>query len=321
MNLEVQFLLHLNQKVPISVEEIDNSQIKTLAKKHFLESYFASKINSTASSIPHSWRQKRKLEALRNRMTLMELESWRQDFPEGINPCLIKGASLIGRVYTDISARCMSDVDILVNSEEKIVLEDILISRGYLPVIEDHGKANRCKSMWTKAQLDSEFVVELHDKLYWYQNKNTEWKLEASHIDGYQKLCEIDEIIYLCIHLAYNHNFQRLFWLVDLLEIFKASQNLNWDQLNVRAKQLKAEKAIAAVLYALEKLFAFKFQTWPLSKNYPLIKQILSTDFLLDPYSSFLRYAFIKHILQDSIWNSLKYDFYRASLSLQRVLR
>ena len=130
-----------------------------------------------------------------------------------------------------------------------------------------------------------------------------------------------DEILYLSVHLTYSHNFQRLFWLLDIQKLLeKHEQEIDWEKLRKRARLLKAEKAVAAAFIGLEKAFGYELLAWPFDKKYSLLRFFITQSFLYKPYESMPYYLLMKHILQDSLWNALKYDLHRLRLEIRRKL-
>lgn len=296
-------------------------KINTLARRHFLAPYLYDKLNKKNIAQFFEWKKIQKIEGYKETYVLFELQNLKRNLPKELVPALIKGASLIKRVYKRPGLRFMSDVDMLLAPEEKAITETILLDMGYIRITEDHGPAHRCKSIWTKPMLDSEMIIELHEKLNWFQPPDFKWKFVPSQIPGYKQLDLYDEIIYLSIHLTYSHNFQRLFWLVDIYELLKENkEQIDWPKIKKRASMLNAEKAMTGVLIALNQTHGLKLDAWPITK-YPSLNIFITKDFLLNPYASMLRFLILKHILQDKLLNALKYDFYRIMISVKLWLK
>lgn len=69
----------------------------------------------------------------RNKILLREYASLSQIILEsGIKVAPLKGVSLLEKVYTDIGARQLNDIDILVSNRDKDVLNELLMSKGFL---------------------------------------------------------------------------------------------------------------------------------------------------------------------------------------------
>jgi len=292
--------------------------VKVLAQRHFLAAYLFERLNQKNIEDLAVWREIKRNESYKEACVQMELTALRDNLPEELSPILLKGASLIHRIYKKPGLRFMSDVDLLVTPEEKLRVEETLLNMDYIRVTEDHGPANRCKSMWTKPMFDSEMVIDLHEKLNWFQSPTVNWIFLPSRFKGYRQMEIFDEILYLSIHLTYSHNFQRLFWLVDIYEILKDNEGkINWQKFSERAKELNAERAVAAVSVALKKTHGCQIEAYPAIK-YPILNMLITEDFLLNPYKSMLRFLILKHLLQDTLINAIKYDYYRIMISVNR---
>ena len=292
-----------------------------IAPFHKLDAYFYSKLSDQDKALAHHWKQIRIEEALKNKVILDNLKEWQRELPEDMRPVILKGASLLGRVYEELGDRQMSDLDLLATASEKSYLEGFLQDKGFSKMTEDHGSAHACKSMWLRDMWGSQFVVEIHEKLFWYQSENFKWNVTDSLLEGYDQLDLEDEIIYLSIHLSYSHNFQRLFWLLDIYKLLeKYEDQVDWQKLRKRTEQLKAEKAVAACLIAIEKIFGYEVMAWPFKNKYWSLRLLLRPKFLYNPYGSISYYLFMKHVLQDSLWNAIKSDFLRLKLEIQRII-
>lgn len=69
----------------------------------------------------------------RNRILLREYESLsRLIFEAGIRTAPLKGISLLNRVYTDIGARQLNDIDLLVSNRDKDALNELLLHKGFV---------------------------------------------------------------------------------------------------------------------------------------------------------------------------------------------
>ena len=145
--------------------DLDFSKIRILAPLHKLENYLYPQLSEEEKRQVPSWKNIRIEESFKNQMMIETLAEWQNDFPPGFQPVLLKGASLLNRVYSQNGDRQMSDLDLLASREEKKFLDSYLESKGFRPMAEDHGPMNKSKSMWIRDLMGSEFVVEIHEKL------------------------------------------------------------------------------------------------------------------------------------------------------------
>ena len=181
----------------------------------------------------------------------------------GVKIILIKGIHLAKLVYKDIGARPMSDIDILARKKDLKKIHSALTELDYqlehdykfyqkhhYHISYYHSKNDEIVEIhWTLEEPTSPFNINLSDIWANVQSdtidKNKVYLLSPEHL-----LC------YLCIHAAYNHNFN--YGLLSMYDISKIIQhygdNLSWNRLKKTAFKWGYEEPIYFSLLFVEKI-------------------------------------------------------------------
>jgi hypothetical protein len=217
------------------------------------------------------------------------------------SPVLLKGAALIGLIYEDVGSRFMSDVDLLVHPDDFILLENMLLADKFNRIDSRKWKANNFKSEWSKTIDGTEICIELHSKLYYHsENSYESFNLEDSHIDGFKRLCAVDQFVHLSTHYGFQHTFQKVYWAFDLYFFgSKYKADLPLDQLVSRSKEFKVYKSLTLCLGLLKNHFGLETG---------VVDELISNDFLWTEERRSFEYLKIKHLTKDSIFQALEYD-------------
>jgi hypothetical protein len=176
----------------------------------------------------------------------------------------LKGPSLSFRIYQDFTKRCYVDLDLLI--QEKDINEAISILKNlnyqikgpyfhtpkqkeiflrYFHHITFHHPDTNCfvELHWKLAA--SRFISKTFQKEVWSSTKTLHFGTNKLTV-----LNEIDEFIYLCIHGS-RHHFNRLNWLVDVINYIKLHDYQFLDEILVKAKQYKLSTYVFHALYLL----------------------------------------------------------------------
>ncbi len=229
-----------------------------------------------------------------------------------ISPVLLKGMDLLNRIYTDYGSRFLSDIDLLLTVEELTQLTEILLSDGYEVLQEKKWFGNLNKKTFGKSTCHTQIVIECHTHLF-YHLQDDYRQIEPSYIDGYLQLSLNYLFVHLCGHLAFQHNFLKAYWLLDLYYIMeKYHDQLDWQQISDLSKVLKLKQSVLQVLWIMKKYFNYSLttemqSTFNLRKKH-LWKLIINRELLLSGKQGGWRYFILKHLTKDSIVASLKYD-------------
>jgi hypothetical protein len=243
----------------------------------------------------------------------------------GIRPIILKGMALIGSVYTDLGERNMSDIDLLVGTENIDKMLEIVEEGGFLPVATGQWWGNSFKWEFQKSTAAGDVVLELHSNLFYGTNKNW-WRTDqassirkAIELENFDVLKSEDQFVHLCGHLGYQHTFLKLNWLLDIkLSLEQQKEHFDWNRVSELASQLGMRNSCLASIYAVEQVFEYKTDIEIEGKKWS--RGILSRGFLLEPHSNKIRYILLKHLLKDKISTAFQYDFLWACHRIGRTL-
>lgn len=293
-----------------------NEKYLSKIKEHHLEGHFFRYFNHHLPpffflQFKKKWQQ----QWYRNILYQRELETIaNQCLKKRITPVILKGMALIDDLYPDIGSRHMSDIDIFIPEQDIKVFFEILNSLGHSMIKTDKWEADQFKYLFSKKIDQVEIILEVHTRYFYHLSMDISWettKKEEKNL-GYLA-CEY-QLIYLVGHLAFQHSFLKLFWLVDVEHfILKNRDNIDWNKLYYLANKLKFKNSLKMALWALKKFFNLDLpqeviQHYKLNRPY-IWKLFLTKNFLWSARQFGLRYYMIKHLTYDSIWQSLIYDY------------
>lgn len=214
----------------------------------------------------------------------------------------LKGIAHIKKIYSDLGQRPISDIDLLVKKKNLQDVIQSLKSIGYEISDENKWHANEHKTVLTKDIFGSTVAVELHTKLFYNQPENFHWQ----YCKEWQSLDRSDFLVHLIGHVAHQHNFIKLFWLMDIDRFIKTyNSEIDWLQVLQRAKQLKLENAMDSTFYIMTQLFENEFCLPNQKKKWTYL---IDWNFLINGQSQRGRYQVLKHLLKDSWSEALSYD-------------
>ena len=236
---------------------------------------------------------------IRNQLYDEELKAIAGAFGANDPIYLLKGMSLLETLYGDRGQRRLTDLDLWVDPENRKAFHLFLVSQGYACVPERRWQATEHKWHYVKWVEGTELTLELHTSLLAKIQWSPSSGLPSKAYPGFFHLEPTENLVYLSSHLAHQHTFEQLRWLLDILLFqrqFKAELNLSKGR--DLAHHLECGRAFAAVQRALSYFD-------PQSSH---------AEFLLNP--SFLwhgpgwrwRYYLLKQLLKDGIFQALEYD-------------
>jgi hypothetical protein len=265
------------------------------------------------SNLPDECQQQYKKQWIHNSIILEEIEKINLVMAaHDIHATLLKGSHLLTEIYKDLGSRFLSDVDLLIDSNDKNIFEKILLECGYTSRKEDKFHGNHFKSDWFKIEGFVEINIELHTQLFFHLDVEN-WEYQNSHFSQFKKLKDEDLIIHLCGHLAFQHNFLKLYWLFDLYLILNEKKDkLNWIEIKNKSQEKNLFRSLQMCLWALTQYFGSSFdkETQELFelKNIVWWKDYLSMEFLINPLKSKTTYLVVKHATKDQLRTALYYD-------------
>lgn len=278
-----------------------------LLKEHHLEGIFGHQFQIDDPII----REQYKKQWIHNSVLISELENLSPLMQNAkIEGILLKGAHLLMDLYSDHGSRFLSDVDILINTNDINTWEQLLRTQGYTPLNTSTFYGNNFKSEWSKKIELVEVNIELHSKLFFHL-KNENWDFKKLKIPSFNALSLEDAFIHLCGHLAFQHTFLKLYWLFDIyFYVNKYEANLNWHEIKLKSKKLNLYNSVVMCLWCLHKYFSLpnylieKFQL----NQFKWWQKYLTLEFLLAPDEKKLNYFLIKHATKDHLSEAIWYD-------------
>ncbi len=252
----------------------------------------------------------------RNSVAKEELETIGRDLQKDqIEVFLLKGFSLMGEIYKDWGERFVSDIDLLVSHDELWKLTDILRMYGYQKRKQAKWLGNRYKHLYVKMSDDIQITIEVHTQLFWHSSMNIKANPQEASVAGFFQMSRENQLVHLCGHLAFQHSYSKLFWLMDIFKYVdrfreKIDWNLFWDQ----AEKSNLYKSCYFTLFLCQKL-GLNIQTilYRARKKKKLtiffLRKIVDYSYLYNPEKHRLRGLAIKFLIKDSIFDNFRYAY------------
>lgn len=175
-----------------------------------------------------------------------------------------KGPALALSLYRSLSLRYFSDLDILINPEDLVVVKSLLITAGYetTPVDDRQELDNiNCDNERDFIRKDDKVVLDLH----WRLSPNF-FPINLPVSDLWSRchpltilntpvanLSPEDLLLALCMHGA-KECWHRLIWICDIAELINTYPELNWQIVSEQAESLGKERIIYLGLYLAKEL-------------------------------------------------------------------
>jgi hypothetical protein len=182
-----------------------------------------------------------------------------------------KGPTLAMAAYGDLALRWYQDLDVLVRVEHLPKAADVMTRYGY-EITRDWWNPSQPENPRYVARHheiplrapDKSYFVDLHWQLADYKVRAFRLDVEEvwgrpERIELLQKsvstLCREDLFLMLCCHGSW-HGWVCLKWLLDIAELLRNSQTLNWSRIEdtTRSRPLVRASASLAILLARELL-------------------------------------------------------------------
>ncbi len=252
----------------------------------------------------------------RNSVAKEELERIGQDLAkENIKVYLLKGFSLMGEIYKDWGERFVSDIDLLISHDELWKLTDILRMYGYEKRKEAKWLGNRHKHIFVRKSEEIQISIEIHTQLFWHTSLNIKDNSERASVEGFYQLSRENQLIHLCGHLAFQHSFSKLFWLMDIFKyVDRFKQKLDWNLFWEQAEKANLYKSCYFTLFLCQKL-GLNIQTvlYRAKKKKKvsiyLLKKLVNFSYLYNPEKFGLRTWLVKFLIKDSILDNIRYGY------------
>jgi hypothetical protein len=252
-----------------------------------------------------------------NMQYFKELDRLKKIFAENFikDIFLVKGAYLLRDVYTDMSERGMSDLDLYIPEINSFhLVQRTLIDQGYEVLKERKWQANNFKTTLTKKIGNFYCTLELHQRLLWNEGKLC-WRKKSE--DGpWSFLDTNDHLVYLIAHMGKQHSFLKLFWLYDIkLYLQKFDSEIDWQIVYEKLKELNCSTCLqltAQLMIAIFKKDFFpeiKYFNFSKTKFY-LQKKIFTPNHFSSTKRTYFGVFLEKILVKDNNWETLRYLFF-----------
>gem|GEM_PF-749513 len=273
-NLEIEVVLSAMagrlspQLAPQFVQLVDWSRVIALSQQHRVVWHVMTGLSALISQLPDYCRAdcEKCLARLKNlhianaaRCTILENEMFRigETFSvAGIKAIAWKGIPLGVQAYGDPAARQFDDLDYLVAQDRIIEARNVLLTLGYLPMLEfsDAEQRAHIKAGWgcgMKSATGNIFVeinsnavpgyFQLHSERLQADNQLEEVKLSGRSI---RTVAAPAALILLSAH-GVKHLWERLSWIADIGGLIQQKGNtLDWDKLLEAAGKSGAKRML-----------------------------------------------------------------------------
>ncbi len=210
--------------------------------------------------ILHTMKQSYHQIAASNLLALDELRQITMAFhSKNIPVVILKGAYLTERVYKNLGAREMRDIDLLVPADRVAQAAGIVEGMGHAPLypyaVDTELESVRHLPRFVKPQVVG---VELHwnittPNLHYSIDPKELWEraipTRIAGVDSFG-LCPEDLLLHLCFHVSYQHLFEfALRPFCDIVEtISQFGPRLRWERVIERARRWRWERGVYLAL-------------------------------------------------------------------------
>ena len=259
---------------------------------------------------------------LYNHSYLKEVKEIYSRWPsDSVHPVLLKGTSLLLKLYENMGERPMSDCDLLVSEEGRLLLDKILQDMGYS--LADTGKwhANRFKSIYVVRRQGLQLVFEVHTQLFYHSNDAFSTAPISYDKLLFHSLSPEEEFVHLCGHLGFQHNFRKLFWLLDIF-LYLDKLPLDLERVVAVAKKWQVYNSLKAVAFLEARLThqdsllkAVTLARW----EEALLGFVFGSEFITQPLLSKTKYYLLKTYLKDRPLENVRYNLLWMNQKLKEI--
>ncbi len=216
---------------------------------HFLIA--ADYLKAVPPSINKRLKQKSYTNAVRSLAQEMALKTILNSFArEAIPAIVLKGLYLDQKIYSCKNVRSSGDIDLFLREEHADRGIDILTNLGYRQMNDGlriqllKVYPERLKKAFPTLQFSKQDMIPIHiglHRLLGCSKRYRATKIEIEDIWAESRLTQFGDmpmyemriehlLIYLCLHLSVQHDFDCLFWTRDLKEVIDGSnENIDWE--------------------------------------------------------------------------------------------
>lgn len=211
-----------------------------------------------------------------------------------LNIGLLKGAALWGDLYRP-GEREASDVDLFIDPRNRDRLLAGLAKLGFDRIYVERDSRSAHKTLCLNRGHD-DLAFEIHTQLFWREPIGFAWRWRNALRPGFLRLTPEDQLVHLCSHWINQHTMISLHWYFDIA-LFCETHHVDWAKVEARAATLGCVRSVRLARRLTEGAHV---------AGDGLAR--IDFDFLLEPRKNLLRYFFLKHAVQDSWADALKYD-------------
>ncbi len=155
---------------------------------------------------------------------------------------IVKGLTLARRLYDDIALRPISDIDLIVRLEDAPRWSEALRAAGFMAVAGKSQPLSKHVLRFREMQFSDARgrTIEMHVSVCRYPAYQRAFPAgeiwaRAQALEGREntyglRLAPTDELCFLCMHYAVQHQIGRLIWLTDVAEIARRMPDSQpWD--------------------------------------------------------------------------------------------
>lgn len=207
----------------------------------------------------------------KNMIILKELDSLLKYLNNSQIPIiLLRGASFLKTIYSDIGLRYFDDIDIFIKHDHYEKICEILKKNDFSPLpfypdryLKDSINLDIHTSLFNVSRIKSRgYAVKINDEEIWKDARSIE-----NHYPNVLSLSPYDNILTLSLH-SLKHSYAQLIWFVDMNEIINHNKdNLNWDKLLQRAELFNLTRPLYYSLLYLKKKMNSPIPDFVLNKN------------------------------------------------------
>lgn len=266
--------------------------------------------------------------ALKNSLLKQDLLEIADTFSKNkIDYFVVKGISMVQRIYGDLSCRAVTDIDIMVKKVQYQRASYLLEELDYhYPQVEMQRVSDVYSKEWVERQmreilyvkdaLPFDVLVDLHQEMNLFRDNavmNSLYPLDEHdwfdnvvlyETEGQSIACLNSEfmLLHLIYHFTIEHSFMGLKWLADICQILR-TEKLDWDKIDRAVENPNLRRLVSLCLGLAAKIIGEEFLTEKVRKSffeknqgsYRLYKSMLFEDgcgMRAKVYNKFLKVTF-----------------------------
>lgn len=212
---------------------------------------------------------------------------------------VLKGVAILDlNIYENLGQRLTGDIDLLVSDFTNV--ERALISENFVLVETKNWKGNDFKKVYQKVIAGIEVAVELHARLF-YHIDYADYNFSKTP-SGFKVLSHEWMLMHLVGHLAFQHTFLKIHWLLEINQYVENYRNeIDWNYFNYLINKFEFNNSWKLTQYFLNLTFKQK-----LTSNI-ILRYFCDIDFILFPEKNKVSYYLIKFMTKDSPLTFISY--------------